>query len=184
MEPTYGPFPYPTYSPTPISNSSTTSGLIIDGNETRYIDHSTVEETNHSTDFRKNNQEEFMMMMVILGFAIMIIIIGFFVIIVSIIIKYADKKKRKKKGLTIQIPMLPLVNETDTNVSWPTRRYNDCTPLRMKRRCLTYPRDRIGRRSPSPTHRVHTAISLGALSSGGEPYGSEVELTLLNHTPA
>ena len=170
---TFGPLPYPTYIPTAMpknstgvwTNDDTTLQDVVGGGTSGVRN---VNTTATSDDDSTNS------LLIILP------IVSSMVIFAAILAALVTKKRRRTQSglhpaLSIEIPITPISDV----VNWPpTGGFNECTPQIMKRRCHTYPSNNMDRSSPSPKRRrrLHSAISLGELSSGGEDYGQEVDL--------
>jgi len=90
-------------------------------------------------------------------------------------LRYMTFVRRERRLLQIHIEAVELA------VRWPELIDIDMDQTQIKRRALTFPQDELGRRTPSPVgrRRVHTGISLGDISRGGEAYGLETGVFII-----
>jgi hypothetical protein len=158
LEPTFGPLPYPTSAPT-YNNSEwlRTSGEVLNVGRSKNVT------GGHAAKDKEND------------LIIILCSVGGMCLIVALLasgLRYSARQHNKKTSPPIHIE----IPELDT-VSWPQLLLTE--PQQMKRRSLTYPQDELGSSTPSPVgnrRRLHTAISLGEFSRGGEEYGQVTEI--------
>tara|TARA_B110000211_G_scaffold174076_1_gene196682 strand:- start:447 stop:1358 length:912 start_codon:yes stop_codon:yes gene_type:complete len=166
--PTFGPLPYPTYIPTAMPTNSTGVWTNDDTILQDIIGGGTGGVRNVNTTKTSDDSTKLLIILPIVSSMVI-----FTAILAAIVTKKRRRKQNGQQVLSVEIPITPIPDVVD----WPpTGGFSECTPQIMKRRCLTYPSDNMDRSSPKRRRRLHSAISLGGLSSGCEDYGQEVDL--------
>lgn len=188
-EPTFGPLPYPTSSPQTwaptrkpsLWGTATSPPSISNGDDGEFLQVGRKDDGNNANTNTTGgatgglSRDDKIIMAVITSVGGMVLITG----LLATYLRRLTKKRKNTPALSIEIPITP-----HNVIEWPTRRYSECTPQLMKRRSNTYPRERsdsLASSASSPRRpRLHSGISLGDLSRGGEPYGEEVDILIDN----